>query len=84
MFFRNFIFCTTNIVTVWLIVKPFFVKNKNFSRYIVITYNKFQPTIEVENPGLSYWNHNEGELLQKIVFFLSNVALLSANRAGVG
>ena len=68
MLFRNFIFCTTNIVTVWLIVKPFFVKNENFSRNIVITYNEFQPTIKVENSGLSYWDYNEGELLQKIVF----------------
>ena len=60
------------------------MENENFSRYIVITYNEFQPTIKVENSGLSYWDHIEGELLQKIVFFLSNVALLSANRAEVG
>ena len=84
MLFRNFIFCTTNIVTVLLIVKPFFGIKENFSHYIVITHNEFQPTIEVENSGLSYWQHNEGELLQKITFLLSNVALLSANRAGVG
>ena len=69
MLFRNFIFCTTSIVTVCLIVEQFFVKNENFSRYTVITYNKFQPTIKVENSGLSNWGHNEGELLQKIVFF---------------
>ena len=81
MRFRSFIFCTTNIMTVSLIVKPLFIKNENFSRYIVIAYNEFQPTIEVENSGLSYWDHNGGELLQKIVFFLPNVALLSANRA---
>ena len=84
MLSRNFIFCTTSIVTVWLIVKPFFVKNEKFSRHIVITYNEFQHTIEVENFGLSYWDHNESELLQKIVFILSNAALLSAHRAGVG
>ena len=35
----------------------------------LITYNEFQPTIKVENSGLSYRGHNEGELLQKIVFF---------------
>ena len=68
MLFRNFIFCTTNIVTVWLIVKPSIVKNENFLRYIVITYNEFQPTIKVENSDLSYWDYNEGKLLQKIVF----------------
>ena len=71
-------------MTVWLIVKQFFVKNEHFSRYIVITYNEFQHTIKVENSGLSYWDYNEGELLQKIVFFLSIPTLLSANRAGVG
>ena len=54
MLFRNFIFCTTNIVTVLLIVKPFFGIKENFSHYIVITHNEFQPTIEVENSGLSY------------------------------
>ena len=61
----------------WLIVKPIFVKNENFSRYIIITYNEFQLTIKVENSGLFYWDHNEGELLQKKI-------LLSANRAEVG
>ena len=84
MLLQNFISYTTNIVTVWLILKPCFVKNENFSHYIVITYNKFQPPIKVENWGLSYWDYNKGELLHKIVFILSNVALLSANRAGVG
>ena len=84
MLFRNFIFCTTNIVTVWLIVKPFFVKDENFSPYIVIIYKEFQPTIKVENLDLSNWDHNKSELLQKIVFILSNVVLLSANRAGFG
>ena len=64
MLFLNFIFCTTNIVTVWLIVKPFFVKNENFSHNIVITYNEFQSTIK-ENSGLSYWDHNEGTPLQQ-------------------
>ena len=70
MLFRNFIFSTTNIVTVWLIVKPFFMKQKMFHVILyLITYNEFQPTIKVENSGLSYRGHNEGELLQKIVFF---------------
>ena len=67
-----------------LCLYSFFVKNENCSRYILITYNEFQPKVKVENSGLSYWDHNEGELLQKIVFILSNVALLSANRAGFG
>ena len=40
--------------------------------------------IEVENWGSSYWDHNEDELLQKKLFTMSNVALLSANRAGLG
>ena len=34
-----------------IIVKPFFVKNEKFSRYIVVTYNEFQPTIKLENSG---------------------------------
>ena len=61
------------------------MKNEHFSPYILITYNKLQSTIKVENSGLSYLVHNEGELLQKIIFFLSNVALLivSANRVTV-
>ena len=84
MVLRKFIYYTTNIVTVLLIVKRFFVKNEIFSRYIVITYNEFQPTIKVKNFGLSYWGYNGSELLQKIVFIFSNVPLLSANRAGVG
>ena len=54
MVLRKFIYYTTNIVTVLLIVKRFFVKNEIFSRYIVITYNEFQPTIKVKNFGLSY------------------------------
>ena len=44
------------------------MKNKKISRYIVTAYNEFQPKIKVENSGLSYWDYNEGELLQKIVF----------------
>ena len=84
MLFRNFIFCTINILNVWLIVNSFFAKSENFSRQIVFTYNEFQPTIKVEKQGLFYWDHNGGELLQKIVFILSNMVLLSANRARIG
>ena len=69
MLLQNFIFCATNMVTIWLIVKSFFVRNENSALYIVITYNEFQPTIKVENLDLCYWDHNEGKLLQKFVFF---------------
>ena len=42
-----------------------FARNENFARSIVITYNKFRSTLKVENYGLCYYDHNEGELLQQ-------------------
>ena len=54
---------------IWLIVKKFFVWYENFARSIVIIYNKLQFTLQVGNWGSFYWDHNEGELLQKIGFF---------------
>ena len=43
--------------------KPIFREKRKFLRYIVITYNEFQPMIKVETSGLYYRDHNEGELL---------------------
>ena len=71
------------MLTAWLIVKELFVRNENCARSIVINYNKFRSTLEVEIWALCYWGHNEGELLQKIVFFFK-AALPSANSGGVG
>ena len=46
MLFGNFIFCTINF---FLKFEEIFMRNENFIRFILISYNKFRSTPKVEN-----------------------------------
>ena len=75
MFFGNFIFCMMKNFNRMINRKRVSCKKRKFCIFYC-NYNKFRFTLKVENWGLCYWDHNEGELLLKITFFLYKVAKL--------
>ena len=69
------------ILTVWLIVKEFFLRNENFSLSLVITYSKFRSTLKIVIACSAVFDGWQAEANIWIEFFFNQSVLESVKNS---